>query len=80
MSVGTSQLGGKRADAGRLGKDRGPRHSRRSVASAEWASPPEGVIGGPYRFSRSAYVSMFLVHADILLAEDSAWLLGLRHS
>ena len=33
-------LGGKRAYDGRLGKDRSPRHSCRSIAGAEYASTP----------------------------------------
>ena len=38
----------------------------------------EGVIGGLYRFSRNpAYDPLFLVYADILPAENSAWPLRL---
>ena len=36
-----TQLGGKRAYMGRLGKDRNPGESRLSVSSAKKASPPE---------------------------------------
>jgi hypothetical protein len=37
---GMSLKGGERAYKGRLGKDRSPSRSRRSIVSAEWASRP----------------------------------------
>ena len=37
----TRQLGGSRAYRCRLGKNRSPRHSRHSIASTKYASPPE---------------------------------------
>ena len=52
--VGTSQLGGKRAYKGHLGKDRNPHHSRRSIASAEWKVTAQC---GRRRCLRSAGVS-----------------------
>ena len=37
-------MGGKRASTGRLGKDRSPRHSRHTIARAEYASSPITVV------------------------------------
>ena len=47
-------LGGEHACRDRLGKDRSPRQSRDSIASAKWASPPKAEIPGglPNVFNR----------------------------